>query len=358
MRKNMKTCLFILYVGIFPGLSVLSAQSSRSQLTKKEQDIGAIRSMLGCYEVSFNFIETFGYVQGADYEPSAEKHDHALEWVELVEETDNKLVLQHLLIMNHLPQVQKKAKDSSNQGVEEKKDPYGADKSDKAVSESKKDPSKSGRPPFRSPIIKHWRQDWVYQNRDFYLYDGDNYWKYVEKTSDEVEGQWTQKVFQVDDSPRYEGSATWVHVDGKSFWENSTDAPLPRRERTQRQDYNLMFRRNRVDITSVGWTHDQDNDKILRRSDQEDQLLAQEKGLNIYLRVDQERCKVAQTWWVQHQNKWGLVREEWANLFDRKQDIELLEQVDGKRLHEHLFPIEATAPQKTLSQSIQAFIKP
>ena len=30
------------------------------------------------------------------------------------------------------------------------------------------------------------------------------------------------KIFQVDDSPRYEGTASWVHVDGKSYWENTT----------------------------------------------------------------------------------------------------------------------------------------
>ena len=97
-------------------------------------------------------------------------------------------------------------------------------------------------------IVKHWRQDWLFQNTDFYSYNGDNQWKYVTKSKDEVKGQWTQKVYQVDDSPRYEGSATWVHVDGKSYWENTTDAPLPRREYTKRSDYNITVRGNRHEI--------------------------------------------------------------------------------------------------------------
>ena len=54
-----------------------------------------------------------------------------------------------------------------------------------------------------------------------------------------AKGTWTQKVFQVDDSPRYEGYATWVHVDGRHYWDSQTDGPLPRREYSKRSDYNV-----------------------------------------------------------------------------------------------------------------------
>ena len=72
------------------------------------------------------------------------------------------------------------------------------------------------------------------------------------------------KVFQVDDGPRYQGSGTWVHVDGKSYWESTTPAPLPRRERDIR-NYNLTIRGNRVEIMDYGWAHIQDNSKIIRK---------------------------------------------------------------------------------------------
>ena len=130
--------------------------------------------------------------------------------------------------------------------------------------------------PSNQFIVKHWRQDWIYENRDFYMYNGDNLWEYENKTPNSVKKQWTQKVFQVDDSPRYEGSGSWVHVDGKSYWENKTDAPLPRREYTKRNDYNITSRGNRQEITSYGWVHDQDNDKVIREKDKEDQIIAQE----------------------------------------------------------------------------------
>ena len=153
------------------------------------------------------------------YQPSKNKTDRGLEWAQLVVDEKDRITIQHILQVG----------DSS--------DPY---------------------------IVKHWRQDWLYQNQEFYHYDGDNNWKYVKLPKQDVKGQWTQKVFQVDDSPRYEGSSSWVHIDGKSYWENYTDAPLPRRERTIRSDYNVLNRGNRHEIKEIGWVHDQNNKKIVR----------------------------------------------------------------------------------------------
>ena len=79
-------------------------------------------------------------------------------------------------------------------------------------------------------IIKHWRQDWLYENIEMYSFFKDRTWKFNKLSATDVKGQWTQKVYQVDDSPRYEGTASWVFVDGKSYWKNTTDAPLPRRD--------------------------------------------------------------------------------------------------------------------------------
>ena len=46
------------------------------------------------YEVEFNFTETFQTTKDSTYKASPTKKDHALEWVELVEDSPNKLVLQ------------------------------------------------------------------------------------------------------------------------------------------------------------------------------------------------------------------------------------------------------------------------
>ena len=238
----------IIYLLTF--VSFLINNSTYGQMSKKQMDYSAIKSMCGCYNVEFNFAETFNYSEDSLYEASKVKNDKALEWVQVVEDSPSKISLQHILIIG----------DSANH--------Y---------------------------IVKHWRQDWLYENKDFMMYNYDNNWTYKEKSAFEVVGQWTQKVFQVDDSPRYEGSGTWVHVDGKSYWENETTAPLPRREYTKRSDYNLTLRRNRHEIMPFGWVHDQDNDKIIRSKSDSDIVLAKEKGYILTLKLTIQSANMAKT---------------------------------------------------------------
>ena len=180
----------------------------------------------------------------------------------------------------------------------------------------------------------------MYENQEFYFYDGDNNWKYTKVPKKGVKGQWTQKVFQVDDSPRYEGSGSWVHLDGKSFWENTTDAPLPRRELSVRDDYNILKRGNRHEITNFGWVHDQNNEKIIRKIGEKDYVIAREKGYNTYRRVDNKRCEAASNWWQQNNNKWAIVRSQWDDIFSRNQSLTLKKQVDNKSLFMYLFSDE------------------
>ena len=138
--------------------------------SKKTMDRNAIKEMCGCFEVTFNFAETFNYSDDENYKPSETKVSKGLEWAGLVTDENNKIVIQHILQVGN---------------------------------------------PTKPSIVKHWRQDWLYENTDFYMYNGDNQWSFVEKDKKDVKNQWTQKVYQVDDSPRYEGSGTWVHVDGR-----------------------------------------------------------------------------------------------------------------------------------------------
>ena len=269
--------------------------------SKKEKDINAIKSMCGCYEVTFNFAETFNYSEDSTYIPSKNKIAHGLEWANLIEDENNKLSIQHILIVGN---------------------------------------------PAEPMIVKHWRQDWLYENTNFYMFNHDNQWTYQTKSAEEVTGQWTQKVYQVDDSPRYEGSATWVHVDGKSYWENTTPAPLPRREYTQRSDYNVTLRGNRQEITDYGWFHEQDNEKIIRKAGKEDIVLAKEKGFNTYKKVADSRCKAAAKWWTENENKWAAVRKKWDQVFAENQDLELKDKVDNKPLFKQL-------SEETLNESLE-----
>ncbi|WP_291132171.1 DUF6607 family protein [Flavobacterium sp. UBA7682] len=296
---------------LFSTAFLLIGFTGKSQETKKQQDQKAIKSMCGCYEVQFNFTETFSYAKDtANYKPSKTKHDSGLEWVELVENQENKIVLQHLLIV----------------GATEK------------------------------DIVKHWRQDWLYENTELYSFFKDKTWKYKKFAPNDVKGQWTQKVYQVDDSPRYEGTASWVFVDGKSYWNNTTDAPLPRREHTKRDDYNVLKRRNIHEITSYGWLHEQDNDKIVRDDKGKDFLLAQEKGVDVYTKVDDSKCKAAQDYWKNNQLIWQKVRAKWDKVYANDKDVTLQKSVNNKPLYSFLFDLKPEASQKEIDAIIDSFI--
>jgi len=256
-------------------LASLSAPES-----KFEQDRVAITNMQGCYAVKFSFAETFNYSTDSLYTPSEDKQIDALEWVELLKGEDEKISLQHLLIVN--------GKDGPQ-------------------------------------TIKHWRQEWLFENTDAYRFDHGNRWEYVSLSPESVQGQWTQRVTEVNDSPRYEGSATWVHVDGRSSWENTADAPLPRREYTVRDDYNVTVRTNQIIVHPDHWVHDQDNKKVIRTDGKSDVLLAQEKGRNVYTKVDDQKCQLAQDWWTENHEHWDGVRSKWDEKLALRANLDLEE---------------------------------
>ena len=273
---------------------------------KKEQDQTAIKNMCGCFEVKFKYAETFSpdiaYEKAYDYKASA------LEWATLITDKENKISIQHLLVV------------------------------------------------YDTMVIKHWRQDWGFENKRIFEYKDKNYWSTKELSEQDVKGQWTQKVFQVDDSPRYSGSATWVHVDGKHSWVHKGDSPLPRREYSKRDDYNILVRGNNVQITNYGWLHEQDNDKINRVTDQEDELISQEKGYNIYTKVADERCKAAQDWWEENEKVWKKIRKEWGKVIAKNTEIKLKSKVDGKRLYKQLFALDANAKSKEIRAIINVYL--
>ncbi len=294
--------LFLTAMAVFTAFTALAQD-------KKAEDVKAIKSMCGCYEVTFNFAETFSHSTDKDYKPSKTKTDYGLEWVALIEDQPNKLSLQHLLIVTD------------------------------------------------SMIVKHWRQDWEYQNNRFYPFFKDKTWHYTTLPAAAVKGQWTQRVFQVDDSPRYDGTATWVHVDGRHFWTNTADAPLPRREYTTRDDYNVLKRTNTHEITPSGWIHDQDNEKIKRDDNGKDIILAKEKGYDVYTKVPDSKCKAAQEYWAKYAPLWKNIREKWQTVYARNKNLNLQKTVDGKNIYDYLFDLKPNATKAESDKVIDLFVK-
>ncbi|MES2278462.1 MAG: DUF6607 family protein [Bacteroidota bacterium] len=269
-------------------LLIIAMVSKANAQSKFEQDKAAIKALAGYYKVTFNYAETFA--PDAAYQFHPRYNSWGYEWAVISEDSPKKIVIQHLLVTG----------DSS--------------------------------------VIKHWREDWVYEEPNMLAFDQNNTWKMTQLKSEEVKGRWVQKVFQVDDSPRYESIGTWVHVDGRHQWQSETDSPLPRREFTKRSDYNVLRRGNRVYLTDKGWMYEQDNKKMIR-SATGDKLLAQEKGYEEFTKADPKEFAYAQGWWKQQQSYWTDVRLVWDDIYAKHPVIKLENKKDGKLLFERLFDL-------------------
>lgn len=258
---------------------------------QKAKDISALKQLCGCFEVDFQYAETFSPIK--DYEFHERYTASALELSLPIEISKDKFVIQHLLIVND------------------------------------------------TMIIKHWREDWIYENKELLKFEGDSKWSKVAADPKNVKGTWTQKVYGTTDEPRYEGFATWTHADGVSQWYNVADSPLPRREYTKRKDYNIMARGNRLVIHEKGYTHEQDNDKI-RREGENRTHIASEKGYNIYSKTDDAKCKVAENWWKENQAFWTIVVKAWDEVIaTRKSSVELKDFVRTKMLYVSLNELQS-----------------
>lgn len=256
---------------------------------QKEEGKKNIEKLCGCFEVTFKYAETFAPDEEYEYK-NREVINGGIELVIPIKISDTKISMQHLLVVN-----------------------------DKV-------------------IVKHWREDWSWENPVTWQYQGDLIWKKKDLPASAVRGRWTQTVWEVSDAPRYQGASEWVHTDGKVFWMNTTDAPLPRREYKKRSDYNVLTRTNRIYVDSTGWLHEQDNRKISRTS-AGDKLIAEEKGINDYRRVDASKCAAGKKYWDEYQAYWEKVRTVWDNYMATHNTVQLVQELDGKALHDHLYAL-------------------
>ena len=270
-----------LLLGIFIGFYSLAQPKNEQQ---------AIKSLCGCFEVDFKYAETFAADTAYTFHPRYKAT--GLEWVVAEESNPNKFVLQHLLLVDD------------------------------------------------STVIKHWREDWEFEKSDWLVFNHDAVWKQVTGSKEKTKGQWTQTVWEVDDAPRYQGSSNWVASNGKYYWENTADAPLPRREYSKRSDYNVLQRNNRIVITDTGWVHEQDNKKVIRKDGAPDTYLAEEKGYNIYRKTDDTKCKQAAAYWEKHKRFWIAVRQVWQETLKDKAAVKLIPKTDGQRLYEQFDTLE------------------
>ena len=311
-----------------PGLAWASLREKN--LTKFERDRRAILAMQGPYRASFDFLEVAGFKSG--FSPDAPYQSWGTEYVYLVVDEGDFISLQHILVMF----------------------------------------IKKGDGTLTDPmVVKHWRQDWKYEDQQLTVFNGFNSWKSQRLAKKSSKGLWTQAVFQVDDSPRYEAQGKWTHNQNYSQWQSDeTWRPLPRREFSVRDNYHALIGKNRHTITPTGWTHQEDNLKVVLAEPgvlASSGVLAQELGFNRYERIIGHDFSEGDAYWAETQNFWSEVRIAWDRVIHDKGAFTLANEVDGQRMFSAMFiyalkireqgSYDVEAARQYVSETIERFIR-
>ena len=268
---------------IFMGSNILAVAKS---------DMEAIKSMSGCFAVTFQYqeTETIEGVQGSNPYQA-----RALEYIDFEEQDDGTLSLQHILKVAP--------------GI----------------------------------FIKHWRQDWTREEDSFLKFMGGSHWERVGGAGGDV---WLQKVYSVDDTPRYQCEGSWQSKDKIPHWFCRGWAPLPRREYSKRNDYNVMDRGNLLQVSPQSWNHIQANQKLVVENGVQIVSLGREVGLNSYVRVDDAKCNGAAAFWKgARQGVWRHIKEVIDGELDSLEVVHLVEKRDlTKKLNRLARSYMAKAP--------------
>jgi hypothetical protein len=271
------------------------------ELSSFERDRRAILAMAGSYRVTFDFLEV------TPFTPDAKRERPYQSWgterVYVDREDSQFISLTHILAMRIVQ------KDGT----------------------------------LTEPMVtKHWRQDWRYEPDEIVEYRGLEQWQRRVMKKKDVAGQWSQTVYQVDESPRYASVGKWQHSASFSTWISAdTWRPLPRREWSTRKDYQVLIGTNRHTITSTGWIQEENNLKGVltpaRSLAPENPYIAREYGVARYERLQSPDFGSADEYYERTKKFWDDVRDAWVTSFRDQPTITLRAPVDQAGLFVPLF---------------------
>ncbi|MFC4308570.1 DUF6607 family protein [Steroidobacter flavus] len=270
-------------------------------LSAQERDRRAILAMSGTYRVTFDFLEVVPFKSLE--KPNAPYQSWGTEKVFVDSDDGKNISLVHILEMRI---VQK----------------------DGSIS----DPM----------VTKHWRQDWQYEPTHIVEYRGRDRWQSRKLSAAESKGVWLQTVYQVDESPRYASVGRWEHSGSFSSWlSGETWRPLPRREWSVRDDYQVLVGTNRHTISPTGWIQEENNLKTVLTSarvlDPSQPYVAREYGVARYERIRDADFAQADVYYERTKQFWDQVRDEWSQIFVKQGEVTLKGPVDKLGLFHPLF---------------------
>lgn len=285
-------------------------------LSAFERDRRAILAMAGTYRVSFDFLEVVPF--DANAQPKAPYQSWGTEKIYVDRNEGGFISLVHILEMR-------------------------IKQDDGSVSEPM--------------VTKHWRQDWRYEPEYIVEFKGRDRWQRRKLAPAQAKGQWLQTVYQVDESPRYASVGRWQHTPSFSTWlSGETWRPLPRREWSVRNDYQVLIGTNRHTITRHGWIQEENNLKGVlatdRQLEDEQPFLAREYGVARYERIRDMDFAAADRYYERTRQFWNEVRARWNDAFASQEHITLRGPVDQFGLFVPLFEhAEAIAQGEQIANS-------
>jgi hypothetical protein len=275
-----------------------------------ERDRRAILAMAGTYRVTFDFLEVVPYATLG--KPNAPYQSWGTEKIYVDADEGKFISLVHILEMRFVQQ-------------------------DGTISEPM--------------VTKHWRQDWRYEPQFIVEHKGRDRWDRRTLAAEERRNAWTQTVYQVDESPRYASAGRWQHSASFSTWlSGETWRPLPRREWSVRDDYQVLVGTNRHTIAPAGWVQEENNLKTVltngRSIDATRPYIAREYGVARYERIRDADFAAADRYFERTKLFWDQVRDSWSQVFATQGTATLKGPVDKLGLFKPLFAradeIEAT----------------
>ena len=257
----------------------VATKSAAAQTAAFEADRASILAMAGTFKVTFDMKETTPWRAG--YTPIPAKISGGHEVVRVVADTGRSIVLQHLLVVSG---------DAGN-----------------------------------TVVVKHWRQDWVYEPASVLTYAGQGVWKLGDVPAPMRAGRWSQTVWQTDDSPRYGGWGQWTEEGGVRRWRsNWTWRPLARRDAVRHPQYDRYLGINRHSPSPAGWIHWQDNIKM-GLVDGKLVPFVQESVLNTYVKDAGFDVKAADEYWAATKEYWAAVRGLWDAAIVKAKGVKVAE---------------------------------
>jgi hypothetical protein len=266
-------------------------------LGAQERDRRAILAMAGTYRVTFDFLEVANY---AGAERARPYQSWGTEKIYVDRNEPGHVSLVHILAMRVMGE-------------------------DGRISEPM--------------ITRHWRQDWRFEPAQLVEHVDGRSWTRRALSPAERRGQWSQTVYQVDESPRYGSLGRWEHNASFSTWiGNDTPRPLPRREWSVRKDYQLLHGSNRHTVLPRGWLHEENNLKQTA-GDAPLPFVGREYGVARYERITESGFEGADRYYAATRAFWDAVLEVWDEVWARNTRVQVEANSDQSGAFAGLFEL-------------------